>query len=44
VLAGLAADPADVVFFDDRPANVEGARAMGIEAHVFTDAAQLERL
>lgn len=42
VLKELAAEPGDVVFFDDRPPNVEAARALGIEAHVFTDAGQIE--
>lgn len=41
VLAELQAQPQDVVFFDDRPDNVEGARRLGIEAHVFTEADQL---
>lgn len=44
VIEGLAAEPGDIVFFDDRPPNVEGARAMGIDAHVFTDASQIDRL
>lgn len=44
VLAGLGAAPGDVVFFDDRPANVDGAAAFGIEAHLFTDAAQIDEL
>jgi 2-haloacid dehalogenase len=28
--------PSDVLFFDDRPANVEAARAFGFDAEVFT--------
>lgn len=36
---GLA--PADCFFIDDSPANVEAARAIGMRAHVFTDAASL---
>jgi putative hydrolase of the HAD superfamily len=35
VLAALDVTPADVVFVDDRPPNVEAARQLGIEAHVF---------
>ena len=42
VLDGLKAEPANVVFFDDRPDNVAAARAAGMIAHVFTDAAQIE--
>lgn len=33
----------DLFFTDDNPANVEAARARGWDAHVFTDAARLER-
>lgn len=36
---GLAA--ADALFVDDVAANVEGARAVGLHAHLFTDAATL---
>jgi len=32
--------PADAVFFDDSPANVAAAHAVGMGAHLFTDAAQ----
>jgi putative hydrolase of the HAD superfamily len=42
VISELAVDPADIVFFDDRPPNVEVAAGMGIRAHVFTDAAQID--
>ncbi|MBI3367425.1 MAG: HAD family phosphatase [Burkholderiales bacterium] len=35
--------PAELVFFDDLPANVEGARAAGWNALLFSDAAQAER-
>lgn len=39
-----AAAPAERVFFvDDKPENVEGAIAMGLDAVVFTGAADLER-
>ncbi len=44
VITGLATDPADIVFFDDRPSNVEAAAAAGIRAHLFTDAAQIDRI
>lgn len=42
VIAGLAADPGQIVFFDDRPPNVAAARQLGIRAYVFTDAAQID--
>lgn len=35
-LDALGAAPDEVVFVDDRPANVEGARAVGMRAEVFT--------
>jgi putative hydrolase of the HAD superfamily len=38
---GLVAE--ETVFLDDMPGNVEGARAIGMHAFVFTDAAQAER-
>ena len=37
VLAELGADPADVTFVDDRPANVASAAALGMRALLFTD-------
>lgn len=37
VLADLGADPGDVVFLDDRPANVAGAQAAGLIAIHFRD-------
>lgn len=40
VLAMLGAGPADVVFLDDRPDNVAGARALGIRSVQFTDPEQ----
>jgi 2-haloacid dehalogenase len=33
--------PADALFIDDREINVEAARAVGMQAHLFTDAADL---
>lgn len=36
----LGCEPERALFFDDRPRNVEGARAAGIEAHVFESAEQ----
>ncbi len=36
----LGCRPERALFFDDRPRNVEGARAVGIEAHVFDSASQ----
>jgi putative hydrolase of the HAD superfamily len=44
VLDGLGVEAGRVVFFDDREANVQAARKLGIRAHVFTDAAQLRHL
>lgn len=38
---GLA--PGEALFIDDRADNVEGARAVGMPAHLFTDAADLRR-
>ena len=39
-LDALGCAPPRVLFFDDRPRNVEGARRAGMEAHVFESAAQ----
>ena len=36
--------PADALFIDDRLVNVEGARAVGMHAHLFTDAGELRAL
>lgn len=44
VLDSLRAEAADVVFVDDRPANVAGAEAIGIRAFLFEDPAQLRAL
>lgn len=44
VLAELPAEPGEVVFVDDRPPNVEAARGLGIDAHLFTGAAGLREL
>lgn len=35
--------PEECLFADDRPENIEGGRAMGMEGIVFVDAAQYER-
>ncbi len=43
-LAALGAEPAEVTFLDDRAANVEGARAMGIHAERFEGAEQIDRI
>ncbi len=37
-LAVLGAEPADVIFLDDRPGNVAGAAALGMVSFQFTDA------
>lgn len=39
-LDALGCVPERALFFDDRPRNVEGARAVGIQAHVFESAEQ----
>jgi putative hydrolase of the HAD superfamily len=39
-LAALGCEPHRALFFDDRPRNVEGARAVGMHAHVFESAEQ----
>ena len=44
VLAGLGAEPGRVTFLDDRPPNVDAARAAGIRAFLFSDAAQFDEL
>ncbi len=38
---GLA--PGEALFVDDRAVNVDGARSVGMHAHLFTDAADLRR-
>lgn len=35
-------DPAETVFLDDVPANIDGARSIGLEARVFTTASRCE--
>jgi len=42
VLSVLEAAPDEVVFFDDRPENVEAAAAIGIRAELFESPDQLE--
>jgi putative hydrolase of the HAD superfamily len=42
VIAELGITPAELVFIDNKSENVEGARAVGGDGHVFTDAAALE--
>jgi putative hydrolase of the HAD superfamily len=44
VLAALGAEPEEVVFFDDRPANVTGAARVGIDARLFEQASQLDEV
>ena len=39
-LDALGCEPQRVLFFDDRPRNVEGARLAGMEAHVFESVEQ----
>jgi 2-haloacid dehalogenase len=34
--------PSDALFIDDRAINVDGARAIGMKAHLFTGAADLQ--
>jgi putative hydrolase of the HAD superfamily len=40
-LRGLGVSAADALFLDDRPANVQGAEAIGMQAIVFTSATKL---
>ena len=42
VIGELGITPAELLFVDNRSENVEGARAVGGDGHVFTDAASLE--
>lgn len=42
VIAELGITPAEFLFVDNKSENVEGARAVGGDGHVFTDAAALE--
>ncbi|GAC1397145.1 MAG: HAD family phosphatase [Chloroflexota bacterium] len=42
VLDCLHAQPNDVIFFDDRQANITGALDAGIRAHLFTDPSQID--
>ncbi|HEV2634845.1 MAG TPA: HAD family phosphatase [Actinocrinis sp.] len=37
----LGLDPAGILFVDDRADNIEGARAVGMQGHVFTDVSTL---
>lgn len=39
-LEALGCEPQRTLFFDDRPNNVEGAKAVGMQAHVFESAEQ----
>jgi putative hydrolase of the HAD superfamily len=43
-LSALGAAPSDVIFFDDRPANVVAAQQAGIRAEVFTDPRQIDAI
>jgi putative hydrolase of the HAD superfamily len=43
VIAELGIEPAQFLFVDNRAENVEGARAVGGDGHVFTDASSLEQ-
>lgn len=42
--ADVEASPGDVLLVDDRRENVDGARAAGLQGHLFTSAEQLRRL
>ncbi len=42
VLEGLGAPPDHVTFFDDRQDNLQAAAHLGIRAHLFADAAQID--
>lgn len=43
-LEALGCEPHRALFFDDRPRNVEGARKVGMEAHVFQSAGQARQI
>jgi len=43
-LEQLNCEPQCVLFFDDRPRNVEAAKAVGMEAHVFESAERAEQI
>lgn len=43
LLQRYALEPAEIVFVDDSPRNVEAARALGMNAVLYTTAAQLRR-
>jgi len=43
-LTALGCEPARSLFFDDRPRNVDGARRVGMEAHVFESARQAQAI
>lgn len=40
VLEGLAVEPSQALFFDDRPDNIAAARSLGIHSVLFTDPAE----
>jgi putative hydrolase of the HAD superfamily len=42
VIDELGITPSELLFVDNRSENVEGARSVGGDGHVFTDAAALE--
>jgi putative hydrolase of the HAD superfamily len=44
VLDAIGAEPSDVVFFDDRPANVAGAALLGIDGRLFEYPGQLDEV
>jgi putative hydrolase of the HAD superfamily len=43
-LDALGCEPERTLFFDDRPRNVEGARAVGMQAHIFESAEQASEI
>ncbi len=40
----LRVNPAEIVFFDDLGANVEGALSAGLDAHLFSDTGQVRQI
>ena len=44
VVAALEAAPEEILFLDDNPINVDGARAVGIDAHCVMGVAEARRL
>lgn len=44
ILGGIALEPENIAYFDDREDNVEIARRKGIQAHIYESPEQVERI